>query len=344
MTDYKTVITYKINRNEIQKLLRDVLGIGINSGSAFLGAAQAGIESKNDLRDVYQDELKNQEFILALRIVAEPDLYVVNRFGGGVIGLDEVRLHRKKSEGEYVVATTVQEEDGTCIMQIYENYRAYLAWWIENFAGNNEETIANYIPPKISLEEFLFVLHAIDSFRMISYQNMLDHVYTERAHIKYDDFAKTMAESIKSRDIRWLLPAFMAVMPGFEAYDLDMAPENAAYLIKQGIMENAKLVQNDELVLVFGEGGQSMGVEFFRFWVMSSGFEINVKTSDDFEMVERLFNAPTAISNHFVRMEIMDQGKGRVNHQAFTREQLEVKLDELFSKAFELDTYTGSSV
>lgn len=336
MTDSKATITYQINQNDTVRLLGDVLGIGINIGSAFSGVSPSGVENKKDLSAVYQKELEDEQFIRALRIAAEPDLYVVNRFGGGVIGLEEVRLHRKKIEGGDVVAIAKSEE-GTYEIQIYENYQAYLAWWLENFAGKNEETIANYIPPKVSLEQFLFVLHAIDSFRMISYKNLLDHIYTERVHIKYVDFAKTMAASINSRDIRWLLPAFMAVLPGFETYNLDMAPENSAYLIEQGIMENAKLVQNDELVLAFGEGGQSMGVEFFRFWLISSGFEINVKTPEGFVAVERFFNAPTAIANHFVRIETVAGGKGIVNHQAYTSEQLEVKLNELFAKAFALN-------
>lgn len=329
MANYKAALTFEINQTHIGKLFSDVLGIVPNRGSAFFGATPTDM----DLSDVYREQLKNEEFLRALRIVAQPDLYVVNRIGGGSMGLEEVRIHRKKGEGEYVVATA-QADDGTCVLQVYENYKAYLAWWMEKFAGKNDETIANYVPPKVTLEQFLFVLHAIDSFRIVSYRNLLNHVYMEKAYITYAEFAKTMADSIKSNDLRWMLPSFMRILPGFEKYNLEMSAENAAFLVGQGIMENAKLVKNDELVLVFGEGGLSMGVEFFRFWIMSSGFEINVLTLDGFAAKERLFNAPTAISNHFVRLETGKDGKTMVNHQTYTREQLEVKLDELFGDVF----------
>jgi len=50
--------------------------------------------------------------------------------------------------------------------------------------------------------------------------------------------------------------------------------------------------------------------------------------------LERLFNAPTAIGNHFVQLKTLEDGKVMVNHQTYTKEQLEIKLGELFDRAF----------
>lgn len=333
MPSSKEALIFQINQGDLRKLLTDVLGIVPNSGSAFFTAEPVETQSDSNLEYDYNELLENEDFLRAIRIASQPDLYVVNRIGGGSMGISEVRIHRKKSEGAYVVATA-KAADGTCDIQLYENYKAYLSWWMRNFAGKNEEPVENYLPMEVTMEQFLFLLHAIDSFRMVSYRNLLNHIYTKKTYVKYTEFTQTMVDSIKSKDIRWLLPSFMAVLPGFEKYKLNITAENAAFMVEEGLMENARLAKSKELVLAFGEGGLSMGVEFFRFWMMSSGFEINVSTSDGFVAVERLFNATTAIGNHFVQLKTLENGKVMVNHQTYTKEQLEIKLGELFNRAF----------
>jgi hypothetical protein len=155
----------------------------------------------------------------------------------------------------------------------------------------------------------------------------------ESAHQKFSDFTQTMAAAISSADIRWLLPAFMVILPGFETYKIEIIPENAGVLYDYNFLENAKLASGDD-VLIFGEAGESMGIEFYRTWLMASGFEINVSESNGFTTTDRIFIAPTAVTNHFVRLETSGNGNTMVNHQAFTIEELNVKLDELFEKAF----------
>jgi hypothetical protein len=142
-----------------------------------------------------------------------------------------------------------------------------------------------------------------------------------------------MADSIKSLDIRWLLPAFLAVTPGVEHYQTEIDPKNIAVLLQHDFFTEGKLASGED-VLVFGEAGQIMGVEFFRSWFTSCGLEIKVAGPDGFTTAERLFIAPTVLANHFVRLEGAGNGKALVNHQAYTTEQLAFKLDELFGQAF----------
>ncbi len=80
-----------------------------------------------------------------------------------------------------------------------------------------------------------------------------------------------------------------------------------------------------------------MGVEFLHSWLLSCGFEIHAAEPEGFKAVERLFIAPTVLTNHFVRLKGAQGGKATVNHQAYTAEQLLTKLDELFGKAFSMD-------
>ncbi|HAP32783.1 MAG TPA: hypothetical protein DCQ14_07020 [Firmicutes bacterium] len=334
MTSENKPAAFDIRVNDIGKLFMEELGLTPQQGSALSGIGRSVDGEGRDLKSVYREYLQDQEFTRAARCVAAPDLFVINRIGGGGLDLEEIRLYHKKSEGDVVVATAITA-DGAFTMRPFDNYTAYLEWWSEKYACKNEETTANYIPPKVSLEQFLFILHAIDCFRQVSYKNMLSFKYAEKATIEFSEFAQGMAASLKSGDIRWLLPAFTVVLPGFSQFNVEIEPGDVSIVMEQNFLLNARRTSTGEMVLAFGEAGQNMGVEFYRTWMMSSGFEINVARPTDFTAIERLFVAPTALANHFVRIETVAGGKGVVNHQAYTREQLEHKLLELFERAFD---------
>lgn len=332
MKSRNETVIFEVELRDVGSLLLDVLGIEPNRGSTFYEAGLADIEPIEDLREKYRELLEDEDFIKAIRIASEPDVYAINRIGGGCMDLNEVRLHGKASEGK-CLAATARAADGTYQIQLYKDYKEYLDWWTGSFAGKSEEAVDGYIPRRLSMEQLLFVLHAIDSFRIVSYKNLLNHIYVEKAYISYSEFAETMADSVRSRDIRWLLPTFMAVLPGFEKYSLKMVPEDAAFLVEQGIMENAKLSKDDEPVMVFGESGHRLGVEFFRFWMLSSGFEIRKLEAEGFETKERFFIAPTAVANHFMDIK----GKATVECSSYTREQLVSKLEKLFGDSFKVE-------
>lgn len=326
----KEPVSFLLKQADIGTLLAGEPGLKPNPGSAFNYAAPAAAAGSAN-KGTYSELLADREFLRALRIIAQPDLYATVRTAGAQ-GLTEIRLHWQKAAGGYVAATE-QGPDVSLVVSVFEDYKSYLAWWAQSFAGQNDEPVANYIPPKVSLEEFLFILHTVDSFRRASYQNMLSHVFTDRTYVKTPEFLQSMAESLKSLDIRWLLPAFLAVTPGVEQYQTAIDPQNIAVLLQQDFFTEGKLASGED-VLVFGEAGQIMGVEFFRSWFTSCGIEINVAGADGFKTAERLFIAPTVLANHFVRLEDTGGGKALVNHQTYTKEQLTVKLEELFGKAF----------
>lgn len=332
MDQVKEPVSFIIEQADIGTLFAGDTGLP-NSGSAFYKAAQTA-GSGTERKAVHGGLLADGDFLRAARIIARPDLSGTIRFAGAQ-GLTEIRLHRRKSEGEYVVATE-QRADGSLTISVFDGYKAWLVWWANGFAGVSDVPAANYIPPKVSLEEFMFILHAVDSFRRVSYQNMLSHVFTDRAYIKIPEFLRSMADSLKSLDIRWLLPAFLVVTPGVEQYQTDIDPQNIAVLLQHEFFTEGKLA-SDEDVLVFGEAGQIMGVEFFRSWFTSCGIEIKVAGPDGFMEAERLFIAPTILGNHFTRLEGAENGKAMVNHQVYTTEQLTFKLDELFVRAFAID-------
>jgi hypothetical protein len=331
-------VAFIVKQADIPALFKEI-ELSCNEGSYFY-RVNAGPVPDTDIRAAYGELLADQDFLRACRIAAQPDLYVTARTAGAS-GLSETRLHRKKAEGEWAVLTEAVE-DGGILITAFPDYGAYLDAWEKDFAGPAVAPAANYIPPTVSLEEFLFVLHTVDSFRRVSYQNMLDHVFTSKAHITIPEFTGSMANSLKSMDIRWLLPSFMAVTPGVERYHTDLNAKHLEVLLTHDFFERGKLASGED-VLVFGEAGQIMGAEFFRSWLLSYGFEINALRPAGFQTLERFFIAPTVLTNHFVRLQDAQNGKATVNHQAYTADQLLTKFGELFGKAFSMDVSADSS-
>ncbi len=318
-----------VKGSDVPALFKE-LGLICSVGSDFFGADQAEVTEVN-IREEYAELLADQMFLQACRIVAEPDLYVRIR-NSGVRGLTESRLHRKKAEGSLVVLTESGFEDDILITA-FRSLNDFLDVFATEFVSPADTPAANYIPPTVSLDEFLFMLHAVDSYRRVSYTNMLNHVFIERPYVSVAEYANSMANSIKSVDVRWLLPSFLAVTPGVERYETDLKPDNLAALLNHSFFEQGKLLSGED-VLVFAEAGQVMGIEFFHSWLQSFGLEMNVLLKDGFRAAERLFIAPTMLTNHLVRLYAAEGGGAEVNHQAYTVETLLIKLREIFEKAF----------
>jgi hypothetical protein len=204
-------------------------------------------------------------------------------------------------------------------------------WLVDTLGCKHAEPMPNFMPPQLVLEEFLFLLHAIDTFRRRTYMNLLEHTVEEKVTLTYSEFMEDMSVSIAKGDIRWLLPAFIMITPGVADYELKLMYEHANKLFQLGFLEFAGKTEDDEYRVTFGEAGLISGVEFFRTWLMAIGIEAKVIRDNQVFAMERLFIAPTAVANHFVRIEYSETGQIYVNHQSYTKEQLESKLIELFN-------------
>lgn len=336
MNNHKELRRFLIRQTDVETLFVNKLGLNIGIGSILYG--QFGNKGADtDIQNVYGNLLGDGDFLQAARIIAQPDLYVLMR-SAGTAGLLETRLHWKKSEGDYVVLTEWGNDD-SLILSVFEDYRQYLGMLLQNYIESGAEPSTNFFPPEASLEEYLFVLHAVDAFRRVSYQNTLDHIFVERTFISFSTFLQSMAGSIQSLDIRWLLSAFLAVVPGVEQYHIEIDPKALALLLEYDFFEQGKLASGEE-VLFFGDSGQVAGVEFLRSWFSSWGFEIGIARSNKIEVIERIFIAPTVLAIHFASLKETANGKALVDHKAYSFDETEIEFAKIFKKAFEMD-YTS---
>lgn len=336
MNSFTVPKTFEIKKSDILRLLVGELKNTIREGSFFEGL---NLPSEEGIDSSYGELMESGEFKKAAALIAAPEAYAVLRSGGGSMPLEELWLHLGSAENTLATAAAVVSETQESFMiQYYERFQDFIISWCEAFATNPEETAANYIPPKVELEAFLFVLHSIDAFRRATFKNLLAYAVAETPTISFAEFTSTMGEAIKSGDIRWLLPAFMVVTPGMQEVNIDLKPAYASILTDKNFLLHAQTDSPQNDFLVFGEAGRVMGVEFYRTWLQCFGFDLKVKKNTGangikFKTAERIFVAPTALANHFVRLEMTGTGHAMVNHQAYMKEQLVHKLNEIFEAA-----------
>jgi hypothetical protein len=326
---------FALTRDDLGPLFADRAGVAHSALSPFVEVLRDYAPGSGGLTPQTAELLADPEFAPLVDTLAAPQLLIRQRLGGGSASFDEMRVCASPTTAERLLAVAVTD-DGGYLVRVFEGPGAFVAWWMESLAGRNEETIANYVPPRLDLGAFLLILHTVDMFRRVSYQRALNFDYESTVSVPVADFAPLMSRALQSRDLRWLLPTFVAVTPNLADVVPEIRPEHSQALADLAFLRNAKDAQTGEDILLFGEAGQSMGVEFMRSWFLAAGFEFSVAGQGAQKELPRLFIAPTALANHFVRLEMSPEGGCTVNHQAYTYPQLEVKLQEILERAYAL--------
>ncbi|MGB3005292.1 MAG: zinc ribbon domain-containing protein, partial [Chitinophagaceae bacterium] len=170
-------------------------------------------------------------------------------------------------------------------------------------------------------EFLIYVLGAIDQYRRCSYENMLNHRPEETFSFSLATYAANIEKELKSGDLRWLLPAFAALTPGFN--ELNLTEDKMVYeqLIDADVMLP---VSSGEAGFLFGFGevGKDLGTEFFRTWVQSAGIEVNNITTEGMNLQHRAFVAGTMLANHFFEILPAAETRNRIRYAPLNRNAL----------------------
>lgn len=330
-----TIKQFEVPGQDLPRLAVGVFGLQPHARSPLGPACQAPDARTAPSGASIQAFGQDNELRQALAILANPDHQMTLRIGGGAMGLEEAWLCHANAHGT-CLAFCGKTETGDWLVILHSDPAAFCAWWMEKYGGRNADTIPNAIPPNTGMGEFLVTLHAIDAFRRVSFQNMLDYVVTDRPAISLKLFVDTLSRSVKAMDTRWLLPSFLLLTPGIELYRADFVEKDIDVLIRLGLFTQAMNEKTGEDMLVFSENLRAMGVAFYRSWMFSAGFEILSVSSTGRTSYGSFFVAPTALANHFVRLEHDGDGKPLANHQTYTARQLESQLDALLEEMMRL--------
>ena len=266
-----------------------------------------------------------------LSILSRPSVQMENRVGGGVQTIDFFTAALAPEIDAGAVAAMMPSIRGAFLFLLLPSLAAYLDWWLARHASGASETVPNHLPPPLDMESAVCALHAIDLFRRRAYEGLLAHETTERPAIEPPAFTESLLSAIEHRDMRWLTPAFVGLTPGLHMNGFGKGLEPLEELARRDIL----LLDKDDdgrVVLLFGEAGRRMGVEFYHSWFKATGFAISVRTHAGWHDVQRGFLAPTGLANHLFLLGD-DDGRNVVNHQALTHQLLGRKVARMLVDA-----------
>ena len=211
-------------------------------------------------------------------VVACPSLKLWGRTGGGTVPVSSFAVcGRPAIHPDLFVVVSPSFEDAF-VLEVLEGIEEVAAWWADTLASPVEDDRPNLLPPPIALETLVYAFHTIDAFRRATLEGMLAYTTTEQPAISADEFSDSLLRAIGSRDLRWLLPAFLHLVPGLDVAGIDPRSEHLLFLVNQSFFVPAAEREDDRDVLVFGEAGIALGAEFHHGWLSAAGFELLVRS------------------------------------------------------------------
>lgn len=308
----------------------DRLRLPCSASSALATEVQRYVPGSRAASPGAQQVLSHAKFGEVARIAAQPDFRMFHRTGGGALPVSVFGAYRKRTVSTEALVVVSPSFESSYLFQLFPDRGAYLDWWVDTIASKVVESSPNYLPPPVSLESLLYALHAVDSYRRVSYRSMLEYAPASNPFVAPREYAETMSRSLASSDLRWLLPAFVFLTPGLNQVNFDLNPENLGLLAALDFLIPTRHEQTGEPIYLFGEAGKNMGVEFYRSWMLSVGFDTAVVGPEGEQVMRRGFLAPTALANHLVMLE-GSGGPCMVNHQALTAVELRSRLEPMLS-------------
>ncbi len=259
-----------------------------------------------------------------LTTIAQPDKILHLRFGGGQAPMAEQWICLKDNK---IPTSLIFQTDQVYLYQ-YPDTKAIVDLFVNKYASRNDVTVPNLIPPMTELSEFIFILHGIDMYRRHLYQNLLEYAPGRYPQFSANIFIKTFTDMLAGKDIRWLAPSFLFMIPDFDFTGIDISTNSLKGLIDTRICIPVLIGEKKIRGLKFSEEGLALGAEFERSWYNSIAFSLTRLIDGQVQVLENGYIAPTASTNHFVTIGMKD-GKAYANHQAFRYNQMHKRLQEV---------------
>ncbi len=217
--------------------------------------------------------------------------------------------------------------DGMEVLVVqYEDAGAVADGFLGLHASRTQAVSPNLIPPLTDTGEFLCLLNAVDMYRRSYYASMLSCLPQTEPGVAAEVFMKDMSRVLETRDVRWLLGAFIALMPNLPIDRTNSDP--VSVLLDAGLCRLMK-DKAGKPWLQFTDAGKALGVEFERTWLTCAGYSLTGIAGGREFTVGSGFIAPTAVTNHVMTLA-MENGNPRINHQAFYTDQIKSLWVDLF--------------
>lgn len=317
---------FTINKNDIGFLLHrlQLQAIAESPLHAFAdGNATATGTSAEEL-------LQNNLFVAAMQVLATPQCLIRVYAGGGTQPHGDLFICIQ-TDNKTVSATAVTPtQDNNWAVIPFSETKQCINWLLDFVAVENETAAPAVLPETFTPEFLLYVLGAIDQYKRCGYEALLQYRQEESPVFSLNAFADNMQKAMKSADLRWLLPSFVVLTPGFS--ELNLTANSTVYeqLIDADIMLPVESTAAEPL-FTFGETGKELGEEFSKNWMQSAGIEVNNFSGAGVAVQHRAFLAATLLTNHLFEIENTETGSS-IKYASMSPLSLTALLEEWITK------------
>jgi len=282
-----------------------------------------GLENYSPPREV----VNNEKLIGMCSRLLKPDIMLNVTNGGGDQPIDIFKIFTNIGvKGGIAVQKT---EDGYGLFEL-KDIKALAPTQAYARGTNAENTMENPIEDVLDVESLICVLHLIDTYRRITYRNLLNFRNEKSQTILVELFMEVMSESMKKRDTRWLMPTFVYFTEVFNKYDTELTYEKLEHLAKLGLISLETEADDKELIR-FEEKGMLLALEFYKYLKSCTCVTREEVQEGLVQETDLVFIAHTELTNHYI--EFITNGKQcSVKHDNITVEQLVSKFAGIFEK------------
>lgn len=271
-----------------------------------------------------EELLQNNLFVAAMQVLAAPQRLLRVHAGGGTQPRGDLFIAVQPQNKSVQAVAVTPSQDDTWTVIAHAETKSCINWLLDIIAVENET--AEALPATFTPEFLLYLFGAVDQYKRCGYEALLQYRQEESPVFSLNAFADNMQKAMKSADLRWLLPSFVVLTPGFS--ELNLMADSTVYeqLIDADIMLPVESAGGEPL-FTFGETGKELGEEFSKHWIQSSGIEVSIVSGEGAVAQHRAFLATTILTNHL--FEIVKTGTANnISYASHSHHSLADRLEE----------------
>lgn len=308
---------FRLDGGDLYHIVQKVYKLTVNKLSPFQNMPAGGGKPAPEALHLAKD----REFKVMTEILAQPVLKLSLRRGGATLPLEASSLFIGR-EAQGSTAVYLQEEGGLLSATYFNSLQQYAGFFAEQNAAPVSLKPANTLKQELSLEDLIFIFNLVDCYRRGYLHNMLQDSYEPVDAVYEDECVAVLEKELQSRDIRWLVPSFLRLVPGVESTALAFSEKQVERAEAMGFISRGANPGDNRPIYYLGGPGKYLSLEFSLFWHNSAGFEavaLNSKSGET-ESLGRFYFAPTVEANHLFTLT-GSNGSYTVSHQALTLEE-----------------------
>lgn len=319
---------FHIDGGDLLYLAKNIYKFPLNGLSPFNGMPQGVMELSGKTMELLTDE----DLKIIVKILSEPDLKLSQRRGGSSIPYEASSLYIKEVKDKaYLVY--LQEDEGAVLATLFYDAASYAEYFAARNASPVTDKPLNLMQSALDIENLLFIFNLLDCYRR-AYLNYMLQDSTESVEAVYEDeFLYEFEKSLKSNDIRWLLPSFLKLVPGIEKVNMKFSAEQLDFAEAMDFINRSINKEENRPIYYLGSNAKYMGLEFSLLWKFGAGFEIsawNEKTKS-IESKGRYYFAPTEEANHLIKI-ISIGDKAKYTHTSLSLKEVKEKIKNILEE------------